>query len=355
MTTRSKLAPVTHILPLVTMTRARLLPGNGRVLVSYGQQVAALDTVAEMPKNVKHTILDVAQILYPNGLEPGVSLLSHKTGDTLQNGDVIAETGGMFSRVVRAPYDCKVVAVGGNQILLEVEDETLSLKAAYSGVVRDIIADRGALIQSTGALIQGVWGNDKVNAGPLANKIRSPGELLIRERLDESLSQKVVFAGHCDRADVLQAACELKLAGVVLGSMTADLVPAALKMDIPLILLEGFGSMPINSFAYRLLTTNDKREACVNAFMPDSFTGIRPEIFIDSPVDGEVPHEITELRVNQEVRVIGAPYQSVIGTIVEFLPMPVGLPNQLTVEAAIVRLEDSRDVIIPLTNLDVIE
>ena len=348
-------AHLTHILPLTSITRSRTLPGTGRVLVKAGQKVSALDVVATMPSENRHIIIDVWQALKPGKSNAGVNLISRKAGDKISKGDVIAETGGLFSKVVRAPTDCQVIAVGGNQVMLEIEGEPVELKAAYNGTIKEVIADQGVIIESTGALIQGIWGNGHVTMGMLINMAHSPGELLTRERLDVSMRGGVVLAGHCDRAEVLQNASELNLRGLILGSMTADLIPVANQLDMAILLTEGFGNQPINSTAYRLLTTNEKRDVCINAQDNNPFSGARPEVFIDLPAEGEPAHEMTELRKGQEVRIIGVPYDSVIGTLEEILPMSVALPNKLKTRAAIVRLEDSNQVIIPLSNLDVIE
>lgn len=348
-------AHLTHILPLTTMTRTRTLPGNGHILVKAGQKVSAADIVAEMPAERKHIIIDVWQALKPKKSNASLNLVSRKAGEKIAKGDVIAETGGMFSRVIRAPANCEVVAVGGNQVMLEVEGGKFELKAGYSGTIKEIIADRGVMIETTGTLIQGVWGNGRQTMGSLTNMAHSPGELLTRERIDISMRGAVVMAGHCDRPEVLQGAYDLSLRGLIFGSMTADLIPLANQLDIAIILLEGFGNQPINSSAYRLLTTSEKRDICLNAAISDPLAGIRPEIFINLPAEGDPVHDMTDLKAGQEVRIISAPYESVIGTLEEILPMPVALPNKLKTQAAIVRLEDGQEVIIPLSNLDVIE
>jgi biotin carboxyl carrier protein len=349
------LAPITHILPLTSLTRGRTLPGFAHVLVKAGQKVKATDVIAEMPAERRHIIIDVWQVLKPGKKNVGINLVNHKAGEKIKKGDVIAETGGMFSKVVRAPADCEIVAVGGNQVMLEIEGGKIEVKAGFSGTVKEILADRGALIESTGALIQGVWGNNRLAMGVLVNMAHSPGELLTRERMDVSMRGAVVFAGHCDRAEVLLGANELGIAGLILGSMTSDLVPTALQIDMPVLLLEGFGTQPINSFAYRLLTTSEKRDVCINAAAPEPIYGIRPEVFIELPAEGEPARELVEFSEGQEVRIIGKPHESVVGTLEEILPMPVALSNKLKTRAAIIRLEDSQEVIIPLSNLDVIE
>jgi len=351
----SMLAPLTHILPLTSLTRARTASGYVRVLVKAGQKVKATDVIAEMPADRRHVIIDVWQALRPGKKNSAINLINRKAGEKIKKGDVIAETGGLFSKVVRAPADCEIVAVGGNQVMLEMEGGKVELKAFYNGTIKEVLADRGVLIETTGALIQGVWGNNRFDQGILINMAHSPGELLTRERLDVSMRGAVVLAGHCDRADVLLGANELGLHGLILGSMTADLVPTALQIEVPVLLLEGFGTQPINSFAYRLLTTSEKRDVSVNAAAPNPLYGIRPEVFIELPAEGEPAREMVEFEEGQEVRIIGKPHESVVGSLEQVLPMPVALPNGLKTRAAIVRLEDSQEVIIPLSNLDVIE
>ena len=51
--------------------------------------------------------------------------------------------------------------------------------------------------------------------------------------------------------------------------------------------LDGFGAMPMNSAAFKLLTTNNKREVTVNAEHFDRYSGNRPEVIIPLPVSTE--------------------------------------------------------------------
>ena len=83
--------------------------------------------------------------------------------------------------------------------------------------------------------------------------------------IEVSLRGAVVVGGHCRSADVLRAGAELPLRGLVLASMTADLLALAAGLDYPVVVLEGFGRVPLNDAAFQLITTSEKRDASLNA------------------------------------------------------------------------------------------
>jgi hypothetical protein len=93
------LASVTHILPLATVQRQRVLPFPGRVLVRKGQEVAAADTVANANLTPHHLVLDVARGL---GLpaEKADKQVQRKAGERVSEDDVIAGPIGITKRVV---------------------------------------------------------------------------------------------------------------------------------------------------------------------------------------------------------------------------------------------------------------
>jgi hypothetical protein len=236
-----------------------------------------------------------------------------------------------------------------------VQATLFQLRAGFSGVVTEIIPERGAIIETHGVLIQGVWGNKIVDQGMLISLAKSTDEVLTRERLDVSMRGAVIMAGHCARADALTMANELPLRGLILGSMKAELVPLANTLSFPLIVLDGFGQIPMNNAAFRLLSTNEKRDACLNATPWNPQFGDRPEIVIPLPVEGELPREADDFRPNQTVRVQGAPYASQIGTLIQVKTGTTTLTNGLRVPAADIRLENDEIVSVPLANLDVLE
>ncbi len=98
-------APVVHYLKQTNIRRNRYLAYPGRVLVSPGQKIAATDVVAEATNPTGHFFLDMRKVLKVDS-RLADELIQRKKGERLAKGDILAETGGTFSRVVRAPEDC---------------------------------------------------------------------------------------------------------------------------------------------------------------------------------------------------------------------------------------------------------
>lgn len=350
------LASITHILPLTTIRRERFLPVPGRLLVRKGQKVSTTDIVGEAKVYSEHLLLDLVGGLGMPA-QKADRYLQCKAGNRVLQDDVLAGPVGITKRVVRAPGNAKVILAGDGQILLEMESPPMELKAGLPGMVIDLLEDRGVVIETTGALIQGVWGNDQIDYGLMFALARSLDDVLTTDRLDVSLRGSVVFGGYCGDAEVLKTASSLPLRGLILGSMDPSLVPVAVRLKFPVIVIEGFGLLPMNSAAYKLLSTNDQREVSLNAKQWDRFTGIRPEIIIPLPAPGEpmLPPDADLFTAGQDVRIVRAPNKGDIGTIVEIRAGMSALPSGLQAPAAEIRLESGENTLIPLANLEVLE
>ncbi len=349
------LAPVTHILPLTTIQRQRLLPIPGRVLVRKGQKVEPADVVAEANLTPEHLVLDVAKgLALP--LNRADEQIQRKAGEQVSEGDVIAGPVGITRRVVRAPRPGRIIVIGNGQVLLEVENPPYELHAGIPGAVISLIPERGAVIENTGALVQGVWGNGHIDFGLLHVLASKPEQVLTADQLDVSLRGSMILAGYCGQAEALNAGAGVPIRGLILSSMAASLVPIASRMPFPIVVIEGFGLLPMNEAAFNLLSTSDRRDIALNAEPWDRFTGQRPEVFIPLPSEGTVapPQEIVDFSVDQRVRVVRVPHKSQIGTIVSLRTGLEVFPSGIRGPAAEVRLENGDNVILPLANLEVL-
>ncbi len=349
------IAPVHHILPLTTVIRERLLPIKGTVLVRVGQKVSSADVVAEAVWAREHYFLDVARTL---GISPDDAdrLIRCKAGDMLAAGAVIAKGRGMLPKTVQAPRAGRVVAAGAGQVLMESGESRMELRAGISGNVTQVIPDRGVEIQTTGALIQGLWGNGRVDTGIMINLADKPDTVLTAGRLDVSMRGSILIAGEVRDEQALLAAAELPIRGLIVGSLLPSLIGAAREVRYPIVATEGFGTMPMNAAAYRLITTNAKREATLNAETFDRYSGARPEVIIPLPASAApaVPHDVEAFAPGQTVRLRRQPAAGQVGMLMGLHDGLATFPTGLRAAAAEVRLENGEQLLIPLVNLEVV-
>jgi len=349
------LAPVLHVLPLTTIVRERTLPIAGKVSAHMNQRVSPTDVIAEANFAREHVLLDVART-FNISANAADRLIRVKPGDRVMQGALVAEGKGLFAQAIKAPRAGRVMVSGGGQVLMEVGDARIELRAGLPGVVTQVIAERGVVIQTAGALIQGVWGNGRIDNGLMVSLIEKPDDVLTADRLDVSLRGSVILGGHVRDADTLRAAADLPVRGLILSSLYSPLLQNAYQMKYPILVLEGFGALPMNSAAFKLLTTNNKREATVNAEHFDRYAGNRPEVIIPLPVSSEPdePNVYETFAVGQTIRMRRPPNVGMIGTISALRSGLSELPSGLRAAAADVKLENGETALVPLVNLEVV-
>jgi len=349
------LAPVIHILPLVTIERERVLPIPGRVVARKGQKVAPRDVIAGADLAPEHILLNIAQGLGVS-IEQADDLIQRVAGDEVKEGDLIAGPVGLTRRVVRAPIDGRIMLAGEGQVLLRVEKPPFTLRAGITGEVTELIPDYGAVVATSGALIQGVWGNGRADFGLVQVKIEAPDDELNPVHIDVSLRGSIVLGGYCADAAVLQKAAEVPVRGLVVASMSAALIPLAQTMDFPVLVLEGFGQIPMNAISFNLLTSNQNREISVNAEPLDHHIGQRPEVIIPLPSsrNTRMPANLEAFKPGLKVRITRAPYQANTGTIELLYNDHIKFPSGIRAASALINLENGEAVQVPLANLEVI-
>ena len=349
------LAPVLHVLPRTLIVRERVLPLAGKVNFNNGQRVNPTDVVAEANFAREHVLLDVART-FGISAKAADKMIKVKEGDRLTEGALVAENGGFLSRSMKAPRAGRVMVAGSGQVLMEVGDARVTVRAGMPGVVERVIPDRGVVIRTIGALIQGTWGNGRVESGLMTSLIEKEDDILTSDRLDVSLRGSVILGGHVRDIETLRTAAEMPVRGLIISSLHFSLIQPALQMRYPILVLDGFGSMPMNSAAFKLLTTNNKREVTVNGEFPDRYSSGRPEAII--PLQGtsepDEPDDYVPFSVGQNVRMRRSPNVGAIGSITA---LPAGLstlPSGLRAPAAEVKFENGDTALVPLVNLEVV-
>lgn len=347
------LAPVTHITALARIRRKRMLPVPGTVLVRAGQTVAATDVVAEAVLAPEHRVIDVVRGLGVPA-ERAAQFIEREVGEEITRETVVAKRG--MGRELPARVDGRIVAISNGQILVEVRSKPFQLMAGMPGTVSEVSVGYGVTIEGVGAWVQGLWGNGHINSGTLAVMMESREDKFGIDKLDPSQRGSVMLGGYCGERRALEGAHELQLRGLILASLATPLIPVARRLSFPVLVLEGFGKLPMNAAAYKLLSTNAGREIAVDAEPFDRFSGERPEAIIGLPAGGQppVPLDLDTFKIGQRVRVGKAPHLAVVGSI---RALPEGLSRYtsgLRAPGAEVEFENGESSLVPLANMEVI-
>jgi hypothetical protein len=347
---------VTHVLPMTTIRRQRLLPVPGSITVRVNEKVQATDVVAQAEVDARHFFLDISR-----GLGVSVSeaprYIRCQIGERVEAGDVIAGPIGVTRRTVRAPAEGRVAVIQDGKVLLEARGELFQLKAGFPGVVIGTDGSQSVTIETTGALVQGVWGNGLQEYGVMRVIGEGPDAGLHTNQLDVNLRGAVLVAGMCDHSAPLHQATELSVRGVILGSMPSDLIPVTRRLPYPVLLTEGFGQRPMNSLAFGIFTSNLGREVAVDASGGQPQLGQRPEAVIPLPASRAVslPDEVIPIKRGVRVRILKPPHAGQVGIVKQLLKSIVSYPSGIRSRSVEVEVEELGSVNVPIENVEILQ
>jgi hypothetical protein len=346
----------TQVNPLTTVRRERLLPVPGDVLARVGDRVDPTQVVACANLPGDFHILLVARLLDvpPSKVK---RYLRVSVGDEVQRGQVVAKRGRLFANSVRSPIDGVVTGRGRGRILIEAPPNPFEVRAYMHGTVRNVLHRYGVVIETTGAVVQGVWGAGGESWGVLKRRAKSPEEWLQARAIDPSCHGTILVGGAGLSGDVLERAQELQVRGVVVGGLPPELVSHVRKLPFPVVATEGVGTVPMSAPVFHLLTTNDGREASISGKTQSRWGIARPEIVIPLPAEVRPPtltQPGTPLETGARVRLVRAPYLGAVGTVIALPAHPRTIETGARVLGAEVDLGQEAPVFVPLTNLEVL-
>lgn len=343
-------------MPLTAIRRERRLPGPGTVTVRINEKVQPADIVGEAEVSPHHTFLDISRGLGVSEREVP-RYLRREIGGRVEADEIIAGPVGIARRSIRAPSDGRLVSLSGGRVLFEARSSPYRLRAGMPGSVVGTDASSVVSIETTGALIQGVWGNGVYDWGVLRQIGEGPSERLLPDKMDIILRGSVLIAGVCEDAPALREAAELSVRGLILGSMASSLLSVAKNMPYPIILTDGFGEVPMHTPAFNLLISNVGREVTVNAGTDDLVSGQHPEVIIPLPATSavEISEGLVQLKPGVRVRALRRPHAGAVGQVREVLSGALAMPSGIMANCARVELEGIGAAVIPVSNLEVLK
>jgi len=153
----------------------------------------------------------------------------------------------------------------------------------------------------------------------------------------------------------LEKAEEIGVRGVILGSLPSSLVGFASSPSFPVMIMEGFGEVPISRPLFSLLQQHAGREACMVS-APYGVRLLRPQVIIpflrgEEPPRGEGP----ALKEGALVRLVREPYLGKVGYVANLPPQKRRVEWGVEVEGVEVDLEEKGRVFVPLANFELLE
>ncbi len=344
------------ILPMCTIRRERLLPEDvfGTVTVREGEHVNAMNVVARGVRANRYVILNLRHLLDMDDPDDIESLVHVAPGEAFKEGQVIAGDQEHSRKLVRAPVSGMMLRLLEGRLVLQTGLTEVSVRAGFNGQVTSIRANRGVLLETTGALVQGVWGNGCDHFGVVQ---KEPEGGLAALEVDEFTTEwrgAIVITGRPLVKLALHKAEAQTIGGIIAPSMNADLREVALRLKMPIMLTEGFGDMQMGRLVSDVLEQYVGRQAALSAVKPERGQASRPEVIVPLHTDDRVaaPARDEPLRLGSEVRLTRAPYQGIVGKVASLPRTPQVIENGLRLPVAMVNLPSGRTVTVPLVNLE---
>jgi len=343
-----------HLLPMTLIRRERVLDDGieGQVDVVLNQRVSVKDVIARGPGHASCTLLDGAGFFRLRTAGKLANFLKVDPGSPISAGDVLAQRG---RRKLLSPVTGRVIDIQSGHILLQAAADSIDLEAGLNGTVVEIRPRRGAVIETIGAVLQGVWGNGRRAISTLRMEPSAGIELLAGDALQMQYRGGIIVTRKPLRALVLDVIEEQSITGVIAPSMEPSLLERVQHMNTAVLLTEGFGTQRMSTTVFQFLNEMDTRPALLDARPLSALAARRPEIVITVPLTAgrpAAPLVNLSLQLGADVRLASGTQAGSVGRVVSLPEMPILMDNGLRVRCAEVELISREKLMIPLVNLE---
>lgn len=360
----------------MTISKRRILPLKGEVIVKVGDEVMPDTVVArtELPGNVEP--MNVANIL---GVPPEdvPDCMLKKEGEPIQKGETIGLTKsffGLFKSEAKARIEGTIENVSNitGQVLLRGHPIPVEVKAYLQGEVTEELPGEGVVVETVGSFVQGIFGIGGETHGELKMVVDDSSAVLTDSLIDSSCEGKIVVGGSLVTAGAVAKAIEVKAKGIVVGGLDDKNLREFLGYDIgvaitgseginvTVVVTEGFGQINMAGRTFDLLKSKEGRMACINGATQIRAGVIRPEVVI--PFTGKEVVRKSErsessmgLAIGSSIRVIRQPYFGALGKVCELQSELQELESESKARVLTVEFDDGSKAIIPRANVELIE
>jgi hypothetical protein len=373
--------PGLRVTELTELRRERILPLKGDVLVELGQQVSADDIVArtELPGPVK--TVNVVNLLGIEASQINEYMLK-RVGDSFEQGEVIAESKPLFGLKFLSFLQTRVVAefdgtmdnispITG-QVILRHPPRQVQLTAYVDGKIVDVLPGVGAVVETSGSYIQGIFGIGGEVVGDLMMGVESPHDVLAADKIKPEHQNKIIVGGSLFTAEAFARAKEVGVRGIIVGGfhdkdlkdiLGYDLgvaITGAEQLGLTLVMTEGFGKINMAKKTFDLLKKREGDRASISGATQIRAGVIRPEVIIPSldraiEQDRSRVQENVGMQIGDAIRCIRDPYFGQLAKVKELISDLVVVESGTKVRVLEVEFEDGTAGIVPRANIEMIE
>lgn len=356
----------------IIVRRTRRLPIKGEVLVGQGDAVKADSVIARaMLPGVLQTI-KVAEKL---GIEPKdvPTTFQLKVGDAVEKGQIVAQTKGFLifkGQTLTSDYTGTIESISEitGSVLVREPSIPVEIKAYIEGHVAQIIADEGAIVETRGAMVQGIFGVGGERQGVIRVAVEGPDHQLHADHILESDRGKILIGGSGFSYDAIMKASQCGVLGLVAGGVKdSDLtkflgydigvaITGTEPIDLTLMVTEGFGFLNMAHRTFELFQQLEGKVASINGATQIRAGVIRPEIIVPLPLtgDAETAGMGGLLGVGTAIRVIREPYFGQLGTVTDLPSHLMEVDSGTHVRVLKAQLEGGHEVLVPRANVEII-
>ncbi|MBC8170165.1 MAG: hypothetical protein H7X77_00775 [Anaerolineae bacterium] len=346
---------------LMVIRREIMLPddASGAVTIQEGKRVDIRDIIAQGVRPSRHRIIDVMAFFGLRKVSEAEKLILVNAGEAVDDVQPLAGRSATRGKRLFSPVRGIVQTIDQGRIILQEMPPIIDLEAGVRGKIAQVIPGRGAIIETTGAQIQGVWGNDKRTIATLRVEPDEGIENIYTDQLDMKYLGAIIVTRKPLKALTFNVMADQGFTGVIAPSMDYDLRETALKANGAILLTEGFGAARMSRMAFNLFAELDGQQATLDAHQPGGWDNRRPEVIINTPGTkaGETPARpniMLALRPGMTIRITREPYMGQTGKILDLPKSPVLLENGLRVLSAHIEFSGGEAVYVPLANLEIL-
>ena len=364
--------PGLKVSPATVVRRTRRLPLKGEVVVAQGQPVHPDTVVArtEIP-GILRTVRAADRLGVDPDEVPAATRV--RQGDWVRSGQLLAESRaffGLFKSEVTAPVEGQVELINPvtGHISIRERANPIEVNAYVQGTVAEVMPGEGVVVETQGALIQGIFGVGGERQGQIRMAVANPGEPITEEILTPDMAGRIIVGGANITGAALRKASELGVAGIIVGAIIDQDLIQFLGYDIgvaitgheeinlTLMLTEGFGTIRMAERTFRLLQSLEGETASINGATQIRAGVIRPEVIIPRSAAVQADEEAeSNLDLGTPIRIIREPYFGKLAAVSALPPELRQVPSGAMVRVLEAELQTGERVIVPRANVEIIQ